>query len=117
MSLLTSYFCISQVLDGLEDAENASNTRRWLKSHHDTLFPFFPHFKKRSIKWLFDKLKEEGCEKGALYVHTIGVNRLSVGVQTFNLGLGAGAMVFLADCYVKHKSTSEKLRGELCLVR
>jgi len=44
-------------------------TRKWLKSHHDTLFPFFPFLKKRSIKWLFDKLGERGGEKGALYIH------------------------------------------------
>jgi hypothetical protein len=28
--------------------------RKWLKSHHDTLFPFFPFLKKRDIGWLFD---------------------------------------------------------------
>ena len=46
-----------------------NNTRKWLKSHHDTLFPFFPYLKKKSIKWLFDRLGERGGEKGALYVH------------------------------------------------
>ncbi|RCV63063.1 oxygen-independent coproporphyrinogen-3 oxidase [Methanophagales archaeon] len=45
------------------------DTRKWLKSHHDTLFPFFPYLKKRSIEWLFDKLREKGGEKGALYIH------------------------------------------------
>ncbi|MCK4475184.1 MAG: coproporphyrinogen III oxidase family protein [Methanophagales archaeon] len=47
----------------------SNNTRKWLKSHHDTLFPFFPYFKKQSIKWLFDRLGERGGEKGALYIH------------------------------------------------
>ena len=46
-----------------------NNTRKWLKSHHDTLFPFFPYLKKMSIEWLFDKLREKGGEKGALYIH------------------------------------------------
>nr|QNO56828.1 hypothetical protein IPLBMFHP_00014 [Methanosarcinales archaeon ANME-1 ERB7] len=46
-----------------------NNTRKWLKSHHDTLFPFFPYLKKRGIKWLFDELREKGGEKGALYIH------------------------------------------------
>ncbi len=46
-----------------------NNTRKWLKSHHDTLFPFFPYLKKRSIEWLFDKLRENGSGKGALYIH------------------------------------------------
>ena len=46
-----------------------NNTRKWLKSHHDTLFPFFPYLKKRSIKWLFDELREKGGGKGALYIH------------------------------------------------
>lgn len=45
------------------------NTRKWLKSHHDTLFPFFPYFKKESINWLFDRLGELGGEEGALYIH------------------------------------------------
>ncbi|NOR78820.1 MAG: radical SAM protein [Methanophagales archaeon] len=46
-----------------------NNTRKWLKSHHDTLFPFFPYLKKRGIKWLFEKLREKGGGKGALYIH------------------------------------------------
>ena len=46
-----------------------NNTRKWLKSHHDTLFPFFPYLKKMSIEWLFDKLREKGGGKGALYIH------------------------------------------------
>ncbi len=47
----------------------SNNTRKWLKSHHDTQFPFFPFFKKRNISWLFDRLRKKGVEKGALYVH------------------------------------------------
>jgi hypothetical protein len=43
-----------------------NNTRKWLKSHHDTLFPFFPYLKKKSIEWLFDRLGERGGGKGAL---------------------------------------------------
>jgi len=46
-----------------------SNTRKWLKSHHDTLFPFFPYLEKKRIEWLFDRLEQKGAEKGALYVH------------------------------------------------
>ncbi len=46
-----------------------NNTRKWLKSHHDTLFPFFHYLKRESIKWLFDRLEQKGAEKGALYVH------------------------------------------------
>ncbi len=46
-----------------------NNTRKWLKSHHDTLFPFFPYLKKKGIKWLFDRLGEREGEKGALYIH------------------------------------------------
>jgi len=49
--------------------DNNNTTRKWLKSHHDTLFPFFPFLKKKRIEWLFDKLSEKGVEKGALYVH------------------------------------------------
>ena len=48
---------------------NNTNTRKWLKSHHDTLFPFFPYLKKKRIEWLFDRLEQKGAEKGALYVH------------------------------------------------
>ncbi len=49
----------------------SKNTRKWLKSHHDTLFPFFPLLKRRNIDWLFDRLREREKEgaKGALYVH------------------------------------------------
>jgi len=47
----------------------SNKTRKWLKSHHDTLFPFFPYLKKKSIKWLFDRLEQKGAEKGALYIH------------------------------------------------
>ena len=47
----------------------SNNTRKWLKSHHDTLFPFFPYLKKKRIEWLFDRLEQKGAEKGALYVH------------------------------------------------
>ncbi|NQE44805.1 oxygen-independent coproporphyrinogen III oxidase [ANME-1 cluster archaeon GoMg2] len=43
--------------------------RKWLKSHHDTLFPFFPFLKKRDIGWLLDSVKEKETRKGALYVH------------------------------------------------
>ena len=43
--------------------------RKWLKSHHDTLFPFFPFLKKRDIGWLFDSVKGKETRKGALYVH------------------------------------------------
>ncbi len=49
--------------------DNNNTTRKWLKSHHDTLFPFFPFLKKRNIDWLFDRLVERRGEKGALYVH------------------------------------------------
>ncbi|MDI6810169.1 MAG: hypothetical protein QMD80_00555 [archaeon] len=74
------------------------NTRKWLKSHHDTLFPVFPFLKKKSINWLFDRLGEQGGEKGALYFTSLGDV----------LGLGAGVTGFLADCFVNHRSTSEK---------
>lgn len=43
--------------------------RKWLKSHHDTLFPFFPFLKKRDIGWLFDSVKGKETLKGALYIH------------------------------------------------
>ncbi|KAF5432560.1 oxygen-independent coproporphyrinogen-3 oxidase [Candidatus Methanophagaceae archaeon] len=46
-----------------------NNTRKWLKSHHDTLFPFFPFLKKRDIGWLFDSVKGKETIKGALYIH------------------------------------------------
>ncbi|RLG35118.1 hypothetical protein DRN97_00620 [Methanosarcinales archaeon] len=49
--------------------DNNNTTRKWLKSHHDTLFPFFPFLKKRNIDWLFVRLMERRGEKGALYVH------------------------------------------------
>ena len=42
---------------------NNTNTRKWLKSHHDTLFPFFPFLKKRNINWLFDKLREKEVKR------------------------------------------------------
>ena len=50
-------------------AVNSNKRRKWLKSHHDTLFPFFPLLKRKSIEWLFDRLEQKGAEKGALYVH------------------------------------------------
>ncbi len=53
----------------LEGYMGCNNTRKWLKSHHDTLFPFFPYLKKKRIEWLFDRLEQKGAEKGALYVH------------------------------------------------
>ena len=52
----------------MENTYNTNN-RKWLKSHHDTLFPFFPYLKRKRIEWLFDKLRDKGAEKGALYVH------------------------------------------------
>ncbi|RJS70189.1 coproporphyrinogen III oxidase family protein [Methanophagales archaeon] len=53
----------------LEGYMESNNTRKWLKSHHDTLFPFFPYLEKKRIEWLFDRLEQKGAEKGALYVH------------------------------------------------
>ena len=50
-------------------AVNSNKRRKWLKSHHDTLFPFLPLLKRKRIEWLFDKLRVKGAEKGALYVH------------------------------------------------
>ena len=50
-------------------AVNSNKRRKWLKSHHDTLFPFFPLLKRKRIEWLFDRLEDKGAEKGALYVH------------------------------------------------
>jgi len=47
----------------------SNNTRKWLKSHHDTLFPSFPFLKKRDIDWLFDSVKEKETIKGAFYIH------------------------------------------------
>ena len=43
--------------------------RRWLKSHHDTLFPFFPYLRKRDLSWFLDQLEKRGGGRGALYIH------------------------------------------------
>ncbi|NAS89112.1 hypothetical protein C4E24_05175 [ANME-1 cluster archaeon AG-394-G21] len=46
-----------------------NNARKWLKSHHDTLFPFFPYLKKRGI---VGKNVIELTSEGMFWANTIG---------------------------------------------
>lgn len=49
-------------------SEEYKNRRKWLKLHHDTLFPFFPYFERRNTEWMFNQLKGKKTG-GALYIH------------------------------------------------